>query len=146
MTVDGKPKTYEYDFGKAKGEDLYARQSQSPLVFTVSKGIVIPFSNELLDRTVFKFDPSKVKSLKLTGWKKIVLNPLTISFGKEGSSWTAREPKDTKVDSAKVERLLANLANLKAEKFVSPGTKPKPEQELDVKQGGAPDRSGHGGR
>ena len=70
MTKDGKPKTFEYDFGK-EAEDksgVYLRSSLQDTIGIVSKTIVAALQRELLDPTVFQFDVAKVKAVKLTGW------------------------------------------------------------------------------
>ena len=88
VTKDGKPTPYEFDFGKKDGTSLYAKQSQRGTIFTVDESTLASFKDPILDKTVFHFDPTKVTGLTLTGWSKIVGDPLTIKLEhKDGKEW-----------------------------------------------------------
>jgi len=133
VTKDGKPTTYEFDFGKKDGTSLYAKQSQRGTIFTVDESTLASFKDPILDKTVFHFDPTKVTALTLTGWSKIVGDPITIKLEhKDGKEWVGR--KD--LDQTKVNNLVRDLSDLRAEKFLAHKSQPKPEQELDVAKGG----------
>src|SRR5262249_24849554 len=129
---DGKEKTYTYDFGKEAEGGVYARQSQSDLIFVASKEVLTTLQGQLQDPTVFRFDPNKVKSVKLTGWKDLLGSTLTLELEKSGSEWRAKSPKDFKLDTSKLQRFLQELSTLRAERFVAHDAAPKPEQGLDV--------------
>jgi Domain of unknown function (DUF4340) len=133
VTKDGKPTTYEFDFGKKDGTSLYAKQSQRGTIFTVDESTLAGFKDPILDKTVLHFDPTKVTGLTLTGWSKIVGDPLTIKLEhKDGKEWVGR--KD--LDQTKVNNLVRDLSDLRAEKFLAHKSQPKPEQELDAAKGG----------
>jgi hypothetical protein len=135
LKQDGKEKSYEYDFGKEADGGVYGKQSQSDMVFVAGKEVVTTLQGQLQDPTVFRFDPSKVSSVKLTGWRDLLGTPTTLDLEKSGSEWKVKAPKDFKLDAGKLQRFLQELSALRAEKFVSHEAAPKPEQGLDVAQG-----------
>lgn len=117
-----KPTAYDYEFGKDLDmQTVYARQGQRPnLVFAAEKMALKPLSADLLDPTVVRFDPAKVKALKLTGWKDVTGTPITLQFErKDGTEWKAVKPEGFVVSSSKVNQLLAELSALRAEKFLA---------------------------
>ncbi len=141
VSPEGKPIKYEYLFGKEESPGfLYAKRGNSDLIFTVHKSDIAPFKDDLLTRTVFKFESDKVKSVKLTGWKKVTGVQTTLEVEKDGSGWKIKAPEGFKVDSSKITTLVDGLANLQLEKYVSHGKKPAPDQELDVADRRAADR------
>src|SRR5260370_18373100 len=122
--VNDKDETTKYDFafGNSDGEtEQFAKQSQRDMIFTVNKSTLINLHAELLDTTIFTFDPSKVKSVKLVGWKNVVGGkPRTIELEAKGNGqWAVKGEADTAANSVSVNTLLSTLANLKAEKFVA---------------------------
>src|SRR5207248_11047657 len=82
LKQDGKEKSYEYDFGTEAEGGVYGKQSQSDLVFVANKEILTTLQGQLQDPTVFRFDPNKVRSVKLTGWKDVLGTPLTLDLEK----------------------------------------------------------------
>ena len=121
LPKDGKPTTYDYEFGKdANPTNVYARQGQRPeLVFEVDKADLTPLSKDLQDPTFFRFDAAKAKTVKLTGWKDVAGSPITLDLErKEGTTWTAKAPPGFSVSSDKVNRLLAALSSGRAVKFL----------------------------
>ena len=70
--TDEKDKERAYLFG-AETDDktqVYAKQGERDLVFSVRKSVVDAFQQaDLTDPTVFRLDLSKVTGMKLTGWK-----------------------------------------------------------------------------
>ncbi len=121
LAKDGKTTDYQYEFGKeADATKTYARQGQRPnLVFEVDKADLAALSKDLQDPTVFRFDPSKAKTLKLTGWKDINGSPTTREFErKDSTTWIAKVPKDFSVSSEKVNRLVFELSSERAVKFL----------------------------
>lgn len=137
VTKDGKDTTHEYDFGKdADQGQVYAKQGQRDMVFTVDKGTLTALRAELQDPTVFHFDVPKVKAVKVTGWKELLGSPLTLEFERKGAAeWVVKSPPKFNLDRGKLERFLAELSNLRAVSFVAHKATPKPEQGLDVDQG-----------
>jgi hypothetical protein len=144
LTKDGKPKTFEYDFGKEADNKsgVYLRSSQQDMIAVVPNTVVTALQRELQDPTVFLFDPAKVKEVKLTGWiglqKSIGENtPKTLIFKRaaNGSDWEA-EPKTFKVDNKRLDDFLRQLSTLRAQKFVAHKATPAADQELDPAKGG----------
>ncbi len=141
LTKDGKATTYEYDFGKdVDATKVYARQGQRPdVVFEVEKADLAPLSRDLQDPTVFRFDPVKVKQLRLTGWKDVTGSPLVLDFErKDASTWSAKLPAGFTVSSEKVNRLAAELSSLRAVKFLGKKAagKEREENALTADKGG----------
>jgi hypothetical protein len=121
VTKDDKT-TYTYEFGKeAAGGGVYARQSQRPIVFVVEKKDVDALKGELRDRTIFAFDPAKVRNLKMSGWqKKTGGQVLTRDLERKADgTWTVKEPADLKMNFEKVTKFAEELSRLQAERFVS---------------------------
>jgi hypothetical protein len=142
MTQDGKPKTFDFDFGKETGDKsgVYVRTSLQDMIVVVGANVAADLKRELQDPTVFHFDTGKVQEVKLTGWialqKPLGINtPKTLTFKRTKDGWES-EPKDSfKLDKARLEDFLKNLADLKAVRFVAHKAKPTPDQELDVDKG-----------
>jgi hypothetical protein len=141
LTKDGKPQTFEYDFGKETSEKngVYAKQEKADTVYVIANSKLAMLDKDLRDPTVFSFDPSKVRELKMTGWKEKGRSPAEVDLKrKETGSWTVEKPKGEEVDTEKVRKLLDELGRLRAEHFVS-HSKDKPmtteAQGLDVEKG-----------
>src|SRR5262249_32599493 len=83
---------------------------------------------------IFRIDPAKVKALKIVGWKDQALKPATLELILKGpKEWSAKEPADYTVDSAKVEEFITQqLYLIRADKFLTQKGAPTPEQKLDV--------------
>jgi hypothetical protein len=137
LTVQDKDKKAEewtYLFGKEEKGEVYAKQGKHDTVFLVSPTVLKPLEDELLDPTVFHFDPSKVKEVKVEGWKKAQGFAVTFDVvRKDSQSWTVKSPPDFDLDDAQVNAFLADLANLRAQRFVVKKGRAKPEHELDEK-------------
>jgi hypothetical protein len=129
LTKDGKDTNWEYDFGREApdGAGVYAKQGDRDLVFLADKAVPAALGKELQDPSVLHFDVAKVKSLKLTGWKNLFGTPTTYEFErKDASQWAAKTaPPGFQVDASKIRKLLDDLANLRAERFVSHQATPK---------------------
>src|SRR5258707_8150923 len=74
LTKDDKPTTYTVRFGKEGPKDgthetFYGKLSWNDTVFTFAKTFVDEWPSDFQDTTVAKFEPSNVKTLKLTGWQ-----------------------------------------------------------------------------
>ena len=145
LTEDGKSKTFDFDFGNETTDKSgsYLRVSQQDMIVVAGNNVVSALQRELLDLTVLHFDAGKVQEIKLTGWIGLAkqlgsTTPLTKTFkrAKDGTQWES-EPKDSfKIDPARLDEFLKNLADLKAVKFVAHKAKPTPDQELDASNGG----------
>ncbi len=122
VTKDDKS-AYTYDFGKdaADGSE-YALQSQRPkMVFAVSKFDLAPLQKDLQDRTIFAFDPAKVKTLKMTGWQKTSGGELLTREleRKDDKTWTVKTPANLAMNFDKVNKLVEELSHLQADRFVT---------------------------
>lgn len=141
VTKDGKSTSYDYDFGKdADMTKTYARQSQRPdIVFEVDKGELTPLGADLRDPTIFRFDAAKAKAVKMTGWKNLTGSPFVLELErKDGSTWTAKAPKDFAVSQDKVNRLVTGLSTERAVKFLDRKLTPKEREDdgLQADKGG----------
>jgi hypothetical protein len=130
---DKKPEEHVYLFGNEAKDDkgtvtgYYARQANRDLVFTVPKAEVETLERELRDPVVFKFDPAKAKSLKVTGWKSTFGGPVTIDLERKGGTWTVKSaPTQITLDQNKVEDFVRALSQLRAARFLDPKGEPKP--------------------
>ena len=134
VTKDDKA-AYTYDFGKDTTDGgEYARQGQRPkMVFVVSKFDLQPLQKELLDRTIFAFDPAKVKTLKMTGWQKASGGELLTRNleRKDEKTWTVKIPAALAMDFDKVNKLVEELSHLQAERFVTHNAAVKTEYDKD---------------
>lgn len=132
---DGKAEERVYSFGKEteSKDGRYATLSGSDLVFLVRPGHVASLSSELLDPTVFRFDPAKATNLKLQGWQKLYGFVLTLDLERkapDSKEWVVKSaPMGFTLDNKKVEEFVAGLSNLQAERFLT-RSDPKPEHKL----------------
>jgi hypothetical protein len=118
---------------------VYGKQGQRDMIFMVDKTALAPLeTTELQDKTVFTFDVSKVKTLKLTGWMSVQkqigqTKPFVLDLErKDASEWTVKMPEGFSIDAGKVRRLLDYLSKLRAERFVAHNAQPSADQELDL--------------
>ena len=134
VTKDDKT-TYTYDFGKdAADGGEYAVQSQRPkTVFVVSKFDLEPLQRELQDRTIFAFDPAKVKTLKMTGWQKATGGEVLSRDleRKDAKTWTVKAPPNLDMNFDKVNKLVEELSRLQAERFVTKNAAVKAAYDKD---------------
>ena len=119
---DGKPSVYV----KMAGKDT---------VYLVDKHAAdVLLQGAIQDTTIFRVDPAKVQSIKLTGWKDAVHDATTLEFIRKGAAeWSVKDKPDYKVDAQKLEEFLQGLALVRTEGFVSQKGEPKPEYGLEVK-------------
>jgi hypothetical protein len=75
-----------------------------------------------------------VKEVKIEGWKKAQGFAVTLDVTrKESQSWTVKSPPDFDLDDAQINAFLADLSNLRAQRFIVRKGVAKPEYELDDK-------------
>jgi hypothetical protein len=131
---DPKTEDWVYLFGKETDDKkVYAKQEKHELVFLVQPSILPDLQRDLRDKTVLPFELSKVKEIKLSGWKQVVGSTYVLDLDrKSGKEWTAKVPPDfEQLDSAQVDTFLTGLIDLKAEKFVAGQIDPK-ERMLQI--------------
>jgi hypothetical protein len=131
---DGKKtEDWIYQFGKETPDKSgrYAKENKSDLVFVVTPGVVETLGGELQDPTVFHFDPDKIKTLKLVGWKQVASFTFTLELEqKSPKTWTVKTPADFDLDGEQVTTFVNDLAGLKVSRFVVRKGTPKPEHKL----------------
>lgn len=128
-----------YAFG-AETDDksgYYAKQSDRDLVYVVSKMAVPGLeSGELQDPVVFKLDANRVTSIKLTGWKDVVGQPVTRELERKGpGNWLIKGDDKLKANAPQCESFLNALSLIRAEKFVTHKSGAKDEHKLNVATG-----------
>ena len=131
-----KPDEWIYSFGKETEDKggVYALQNKRDVIFVVRPEVLTALRGELQDLTVLHFDASKVKELKLAGWKSVVGSTFTLEVEQKAPrTWVMKAPADFDLDSGQADLFLNLLANLKAEKFVVRQGGPKPEYKLGPK-------------
>jgi hypothetical protein len=129
----GKDTEYTTPLTEGKKEGVYAKMSNSDLVFVVDKAVVGRLTGaELRDLTVFDFDMKQVKGAKITVWSNDLGGPITLDLERKGEKdWTKKDGPITP-DGTKVENFVSGLSHLQATKFAAPeaGT----DTGLDVKK------------
>lgn len=133
---DNKEEKHVYLFGKENADKtgLYFKTGSSDLVHLVPTTVLQALQGELQDLTVYRFDPTKVKSAKMVGWRKLLGTAYTLELERKGKDdWLAKQPKDFNLDAAKIENFIESLSRLRAMKFVAKKGGPKPEHKLDAK-------------
>lgn len=136
VTLRKDARKLSYLFGKETEDKtgLYAKQGEGDLVFVVGAAVTQPLRGDLTDRSVFHFDPAKVKELNLSGWKKLGKGLQTLRLARAGKGWEVKEPpeKGFVVNDELVDDLVnAKLAKLSTEKFVVRGTGATAAHQLD---------------
>ena len=134
VTKDDKT-SYNYDFGKETADGgQYGQESLRPkTVFVVSKFDLEPLNKELQDRTIFAFDPAKVKTLKMTGWQKTSGGELLTREleRKDDKTWEVKVPAKLDMNFDKVNKLVEDLSHLQADRFVTRNALIKTEYDKD---------------
>jgi hypothetical protein len=104
------------------------------LVFAARKSVVESLQQaDIVDPIVFTLDLTKVRGMKLTGWKEFSVNgqPQTLDLERKvASDWTVKGSGGYKLSSSAAEAFLLALQNVRAEKVVAYKSGPKPEHKL----------------
>jgi hypothetical protein len=135
VTKEGKPAPFEYRFGKSTKAGVYAKVQGKGAVYVVGSDILSTLQKELRDTTVLKFDPDRVRGLRLRGWYKQAGEELTLAVERKDGGWVATVPPKFRLDSEKVNTFLRDLSNLQATRFVTSGkgmTIPEGALEVEV--------------
>ncbi|MFO0804596.1 MAG: DUF4340 domain-containing protein [Gemmataceae bacterium] len=116
-------------------QHVYAKQDGKNGVFTVRKPVVEKFTNaDLRDKTLVRFDRTKVKKLSFKGWKDKTGFEVELNFEKKDGNWAVtKSPGAYVVDPAKVDKFLDAANGLRAKAFVAGAA--KPEQKLSPADG-----------
>lgn len=117
-------------------QHVYAKQDGKNGVFTIRKPVVEKFTSaDLRDKTLVRFDRTKVKKLSFKGWKDKTGFEVELIFEKKDGNWAVtKSPGAYILDPAKVDKFLDAVNGVRAKAFV-PGP-PKPEQKLATSEGG----------
>ena len=138
VTLKDSAEKLVFQFGNETDDKqyFYARFGGKDRVYRVARVSIVPLlQGEIQDLTIFRVDPKKVTSLKMTGWKDVAVNPVTLEFTRKSPiEWSCKQD-DKDVDSAKVERFIDSLSLVRADRFVSRKGSPTPEQKLTVDAG-----------
>lgn len=134
----GEKEPRKYFFGVEKDGALFTKVAPKERVYLVSKHTIDALvSGELEDTTLLRFDPAKLKSLKLTGWKNVVGSPTTLILERKApGDWSAKDKPEYKVDGAIADQVAATLSSLRGDRFVKRKGGPDPAHQLDVQQNG----------
>jgi hypothetical protein len=141
-------KTYTYLFGseatpeKGKPSAAFAVMTGGgelkDILFEVSPTIVATLKNaELRDRTVFRFDPEKVKEVKVAHQGAVEFRKFAFTRKLPDKNWST--DLGVTLDAAKVDELVRTLSNLQALRYVTftgpakeHGLTGKPKLKIDV--------------
>lgn len=136
---DKEAKTWEFAFGKETPEKtgFYAKQSWRDLVFAIDKLTPATLEAEIADTTLFAgTEIAKIETVRMVGWQAVTGSPFTLELQRAQGKWQAKTPANFAIDTAKVDKFLADVTNLRVDKFVSFATPAKPEQNFDPAKGG----------
>ena len=129
-----------YFFGNETDDKqaVYARVEGRGAVFTVPKFLFDRFAAaDLRDRTLARFDPAKLKVVRIRGWRQTTGGELLVrEFRREGASWVAVSPPTPAgitVDGTKVDEFVRAVQGLRVKEFRTGGESPdhrfNPEQD-----------------
>lgn len=136
---DKEAKTWEFSFGKETPEKngFFAKQSWRDMVFAIDKLTPATLEAEIAETTLFAgTDITKIETVRMVGWQAVTGSPFTLELQRAQGKWQAKTPVNFAIDTTKVDKFLADVTNLRVEKFVSFATPPKPEQNFDPSKGG----------
>lgn len=98
----------------ANGECFaWVESADGPIVGKFDGSLYDAVAGDLLGKAVWTIEPGKIVALQLSA------NGGSFSLRRSGSSWALASDQYVKLDAAKVEQFLADLADLKADKFHS---------------------------
>lgn len=141
LTKDKKPTTFTFDLGKeVAGKGVYLKRSDRDMVYLVNADLLNTLKRELRDTTVFRFEPEKVTTLTLRGWKNVLGAVYTLSLEQKDGSWTVKSPSGFVLDPTKASDLVRELSRLQADKFVSSGKGLKLDEGALEVEIGLPDK------
>jgi hypothetical protein len=132
----GKAETVVYKFGKEgeveKQKGVYALREGKDLVFLAQPQAVNTLRQaELRDLTIFAFDATKVKQVKLSGWYESAKYVVELDLERKSAErWEVLKPKGFDVSGQKVGTFVQDLSHLDATQFVQLKGKLLPEYKL----------------
>lgn len=128
-----KTEEWVYQFGdEVKDKGVYGKMNKSGLVYLVQPEWLKTLQENFADPHVFRFVPAKVKTMRLSGWKAVERRTMTLDMERKDKTWIVKNDLgDFQLDPFKVDQLVHDLADLRAEKFIAFKTGAKPEYALD---------------
>jgi hypothetical protein len=130
-----EPRVYQFGNETDDKQQVYFKFGDSDRVYLVSKALPDQIkTGELIDLTIWRLDPSKMKEIKITGWKSLTGGmPLTLDLiRKSEKEWSVKDQADYVVDAGKADALAGSLANLRAIRFLKYKGGPAPDNKLDL--------------
>ncbi len=117
-------------------QSVYARVDGRAVVFTVPKFVYDRFAGaDLRDRTLVRFDATKVKGIRIRGWREATGGEMLVrQFQKEGAGWVAVAPAGFNVDPAKVDEFVRAVQGLRVKDFRTGD--PHPDHRFNPEQSG----------
>ena len=127
-----KTEQWIYQFGdEVKDKGVYGKMSKSDLVYLVQPEVLKVLQEDFADLSVFHFAPAKVKATAAERLEKVESRTTTLNVERKDKSWVVKNNLgDFQLDPFKIEQLVSELANLRAEKFIGFKTGAKPEHGL----------------
>lgn len=136
ISKDKKDTPHTFDLGKSTDRGVYLKRGDRDIVYQVNPKILADLKQELRDKGVFTFDPDKVTSVTVKGWKNILGHVHTIAAEKKDGKWVAKTPAGLNLDADKVAALVREIRNIQVDKFVTFGKGPDVEADgLEVELG-----------
>ncbi len=137
VTLKDAKEPLVYQFGKESDDkqNVYFKIGGSERVYLVLKSrLAIIENGDLIDTTIWRIDASKIRGIKISGWKSLTGGmPLTLDLlRKSGTEWSVKDQADYAVDASKTEPLALALANVQAVRFTRLKGGPAPEDKLDA--------------
>jgi hypothetical protein len=130
-----EPKVYQLGNETEDKLHYFAKVSGSDRVVQVGKDRFASLLNdEVSDPTIWRLDPSRITSIKITGWKKLTGGTLlTLNLvRKSATEWSVKDQADYTVDAGKAEAFAASLNLVRADHFVKGKGGPDPPHALDL--------------
>lgn len=115
----GNEKVYYFGNETDDKQSVYARVDGRPVVFTVPKFVYDRFAGaDLRDRTLVRFDATKLKTVRIRGWRDATGGEMLVrEFRRDGSTWAAVTPPSFAVDPAKVDEFVRAVQGLRVKDF-----------------------------
>jgi hypothetical protein len=121
---DKKTEVLVYKFGKEvedeKTKGVYALLNKKDIVFLAQPvAVKVMRDAELRDRSIFAFDPGKIKELKMVGWFETAKYQFELLLERKSAGvWVAPKLKGFDVNNKLVGDFVRLLSTLEAKKFV----------------------------
>jgi len=112
--VQPPPETVDLIVSERNGT-VYAKQANSPIVYTLEAPLHDKLLAEYRGKSIFKFEQPQVTAITVTGPAG------TDGFTKNGEKWKYVPDADIPIDATKVTNLLVRISDLKLDRYVGYG-------------------------